>query len=189
MLEAVIGGFQAIIDACDGVTTFGGIKAICQTPALLLRVITETLVFASDVVLGISEQVYGEQATPSDQEGETEFIKGRQDAIYENVITNHGNIITTFKSTLQLKQLLGGVLDNQEEDEEGNDPTRRRLQSKSCVFEEIGSDCTCVLTGDSGYVPGCTKPACEDIRRLCNGAFNYKYIADQRQGEFSNHAL
>ena len=180
-LQGVIQSVQAAIDYCGLLSLAEG---ICKAPIIAVRVLFEIIVFALDITLNVVKFTYGETATPSDQVGETAFIKGREDATYENVITNHGNIITTFRSTLQLKQLLGGVLDNQEEDDEGND-RRRRLESKSCTFEQIDSDsdCTCVLTKDSGYISGCTKPACEDIKRLCNGAFNYKYIADQRQGE------
>ena len=159
----VINGLQGIIDACDSLPEAFGAKALCQLPVLAARVAFELLVLALEIALGVSENLYGEQATPSDQVGETEFQKGRQDAIYENVITNHGNIIATFKGTEQLKVMLGGVLEDED------NVLRRRLQSNSCEFDEIDPDCTCVLTRNSGYISGCTKPSCEDPTRLCDG--------------------
>ena len=78
--------------------------------------------------------------------------------------------------------MLGGVLDSLADDDEGGGG--RRLQSKECVFGDIDSDCTCVLTKEGENIPGCTKPSCENKKRLCNGAFNFEYIADLRQGEF-----
>jgi len=132
----------------------------------------------------LSERIYSEVV---DKDVNTKYAGGRADAIYENVITNHGNIIATFKSTRELKTMLGEISDGLAEDRE--DEQRRRLQENICVFEEVPDlgGCTCVVTIDGFQAPGkCDKPSCENPTKLCDGSNNFPYIAFLRQGESSS---
>ena len=62
----------------------------------------------------------------------------RQEAIYANVITNHGNIIQTFYATQQLKVMLGDIGEGLEGDREDRDDQRRRLQEENCIDTSQG---------------------------------------------------
>ena len=106
---------------------------------------------------------------------ESDEMKGRQYSIYKNVITNHGNIITTFQATQQLKIMLGEVSDGVKEANEALlEDKNRRLQLEDCVN----------TTSADGFKRGCNQTSCEDITKLCDGSPNYPYIATLRQGEF-----
>eukprot|EP00957_Ditylum_brightwellii_P148868 11333262-Ditylum_brightwellii.AAC.1 len=113
--------------------------------------------FAVQTFLDSSEQIYTEIVGTKNEDHSSD----RSDAIYQNVITNHGNIITTFAATQQLKVMLGEISEGLAKDDDEN---RRRLLSD------------CVSTAD-GYISGCEEVSCEDITRLCDGSFNYPYIA------------
>lgn len=153
-------------------------RTICKAGPIIASQIISVLAYAAELALDVSERIYSELMTPSDALWETSYQNGRQEAIYKNVITNHGNIITTFQATQQLKVMLGEISDGLEEDRE--EETRRRLQE------------TCVnTTSADGYKDKgtCNATACEDFTRLCDGSFNFPYIANLRQGEFSNVGL
>lgn len=92
-----------------------------------------------------------------------------QDTIYQNVVTNHGNIVTTFSAIQQLKVLLGEIseglaADREEEEEEAT----RRLQT----------DCESTKDGNLNiFTFNCTKRSCEDPSRVCDGTYYYPYVA------------
>mmetsp|Transcript_2549 Transcript_2549/g.3954 ORF Transcript_2549/g.3954 Transcript_2549/m.3954 type:complete len:1065 (-) Transcript_2549:183-3377(-) len=134
-----------------------GTSAPCTIPAVTSISISAGLKFAAQIALDLSGQIYDEVV--GGQNGN--FGADRSNSIYDNVITNHGNIITTFAATQQLKVMLGEISEGlaKDEDEEG-----RRLLSD------------CVSTSD-GYQSPCDKVSCEDITRICDGSFNFRHIA------------
>ena len=142
--------------------------------------------FAAQTVLSIAERTYGEVCTPGDDIWETSYQTARQDAIYNNAITNGRNIITTFYATQQLKIMLGEISDGLEADREELDNQRRRLlQSNPCTYTE-GLDltnCTCVNTS-RGFSPApCGVISCQDENRLCDGSHNYPLISELVTGK------
>ena len=119
----------------------------CTGPVAAGLFTSATIKFALRVAVDISERIYKEIVNA--QNGA--YAGDRLMSMYENIITNHGNIITTFMATQQLKVMLGEIsedLANDDEDEE----ERRRL-SGSCI------------TTENGFVLGCDKPSCEDPKR------------------------
>lgn len=161
-------------------------KIACKAGPVAAKQINVVAYFLAELSLAISEQTYGEVCTPSDSFWETNYQEGRQNAIYDNVITNHGNIITTFQATQQLKIMLGEISDGVKEANENEQ--RRRLLEIVCTDREgkVPAGCTCVDTSleAGGFSePGCEKPSCQDFTLLCDGiGNNYPYIAQLRQG-------
>ena len=94
----------------------------------------------------------------------------RQDTLYQNIITNHGNIITTFAATQQLKVMLGEISVGLAKDDEEE---RRRL-----------SNCKDTL---KGWEHPCTEVSCQNPARFCDGSHNYPYVAYLRGGEKFPH--
>ena len=115
------------------------------------------------------------------------FAGGRDDSIYNNVITNHGNIIQTFYATQQLKTMLGDVQTGLEGDrEERDEQRRRRLQSVPCTYAEglDLTDCTCVDTS-RGFSPApCGVISCQNENKLCDGTYNYPLISELITGKY-----
>lgn len=141
-------------------------RTVCEISTFPLKALFPALIFAAELALSISERIYDEKCTPSPSQVESDKMKGRQNAIYENVITNHGNIITTFQATQQLKIMLGEVSDGVKEANEALlEENNRRLQLEDCVN----------TTSADGFKRGCNQTSCEDITKLCDGSPNYLY--------------
>ena len=104
-----------------------------------------------------------------------DYSGDRSNSIYENVITNHGNIIATFYATQQVKVMLGELADAMA-DEEDEDDRRRRL-----------SDCVSTAHGYSST--DCSAVSCEDPTRMCDGSFNFPYVASLEGGEYVTELL
>ena len=177
-------GFEQLVVATDfcntipcvlvpvaGCTDFP--KAICFAVGNTLKVVFPVLIYAVELSLDIAQKIYDEVVDGGNANYESE----RQTAIYENSILNARNVITTFHATQQLKVMLGDISEGLEgirEDENG-----RRLQTQC---SELSPECTCVSTND-GFQLGCSIPSCEDPTRLCDGSYNYQYIATLLTGE------
>jgi hypothetical protein len=101
------------------------------------------------------------------------FVDSERNAIYENVITNHKNIQTTFKAVQQLKQMLGEVAEDINELAEGEDDGERRLQVVECEDGDACSkgDCKCA---------GAMDPNKRDPTKKCDCEPNYEYIMIQK---------
>jgi len=163
-------------------------KSICIAAAVPFEFTVGTALFLADIALDISDKIYAEIVDGTN----AAYTSGRQESIYENVITNHGNIITTFQATQQLKIMLGEVSDGVKEANEAllDEDRRRRLRDVECTDREgkVPENCTCVDTSleAGGFSePGCAKASCQDLTKLCDGiGNNYPYIAELRQGEF-----
>ena len=157
-------------------------KALCFGLGNTAQVFFPVLIYAAELSLDIAQKIYDEVV----DEGDANYESERQTAIYENSILNARNVITTFHATQQLKVMLGDISEGLEgirEDENG-----RRLQSNSCVYtegSELSPECTCVSTNDGFqlFQLGCSIPSCEDPTRLCDGSYNYQYIATLLTGE------
>jgi hypothetical protein len=148
-------------------------KALCFGLGNTAQVFFPVLIYAAELSLDIAQKIYDEVV----DEGDANYESERQTAIYENSILNARNVITTFHATQQLKVMLGDISEGLEgirEDENG-----RRLQTQC---SELSPECTCVSTND-GFQLGCSIPSCEDPTRLCDGSYNYQYIATLLTGE------
>jgi hypothetical protein len=88
-------------------------------------------------------------------------------AVYENMITTHGNILIAGNNLLTVLDYVTGI--KQKTDK----LTRRRMQVVDCTNTTLG------------FVDNCRKPSCENPTRLCDGSFNYEYISQLKGGE--NH--
>lgn len=171
--------YDSFQDLCTTqISSIPGTSAPCQASMSAGEVLLEGIVFSVHLILDISEQIYAEVVDVQDGDYEDD----RHQTTYENVITNNGNIITTFYATQQLKVMLGEISDgiaNIEEDLE-EEEQRRRLNEIDCVN----------VTG-VGWKLGCTNVTCEDPARLCDGSYNFPYIAYLKGGEleqFDNDA-
>jgi hypothetical protein len=143
---------------CDvGVVT---VCPVCSVP-VVLGIITETLKFAAKLALDISEHVYAEIVDSQDDDAAAEL----DSAVYENVITIHGNVIATHNLLKQVQSIVSGA--------QTGASSRRRLQVIDCTNTTL-----------SGYVDNCSKPSCENPTKLCDGSFNYQYISQLAGGEY-----
>lgn len=167
-----------------GCTDLG--KVLCKITIEIAITIFGVLELTTEILLDVLERVYVAKCTPSDDVWESSYQLARQDAIYNNAITNGRNIITTFYATQQLKIMLGEISDGLEADrEERDNQRRRRLQSVPCTYtEELDlSDCTCVDTS-RGFSPApCGVISCQDENRLCDGSYNYPLISELATGK------
>ena len=141
-------------------------RTICEISTFPLKAAFPTLIFAAETVLDVADRAYNEVCEPNGAIWETNYQEARQDAIYNNAITNGRNIITTFAATQQLKVMLGDVQAGLEADREERDDQGRRLQSDDCVDTPSG-----FLTAP------CSEVTCQDPARLCDGSYNYPYIS------------
>ena len=141
-------------------------KSLCKVPPAGLGFSFTTASFAAELALSIADRTYNERCEPNGAIWETNYQEIRQNAIYNNAITNGRNIITTFAATQQLKIMLGDVQAGLEADREERDDQGRRLQSDDCVDTPRG-----FLTAP------CSEVTCQDPARLCDGSYNYPYIS------------
>jgi hypothetical protein len=121
--------------------------------------------FALSLTKDISEHLYGEIVDGQDGDAAAE----QDTAVYKNVITIHGNIITTF-NLLRDVAAVHGI-------QAGTGASRRRMQVIDCTNTTLG------------YVDNCSKPSCENPTRLCDGSFNYEYISRLEGGEKHSRAM
>lgn len=144
-----------------------GTSAPCQIAATTVKTVNVILEFIGRQAMDISQRIYDEVVGGKN----SAYAGERQESIYENAIANHGNIITTFYATQQLKVMLGEISDGIAEEREDEN---RRLAVDDC--DEISPP----------YRFPCNKVSCADPTRYCDGGFNYPYIAFLKGGEFTS---
>ena len=148
-------------------------KPVCIAPAVAAKTALNVVKVATELAVSVADRFYGEICTPGDDIWETSYQTARQDAIYNNAITNGRNIITTFAATQQLKVMLGDVQAGLEADREERDDQGRRLQSDDCVDTSSG-----FLTAP------CREVSCQNENKLCDGSFNYPLISSLITGKY-----
>lgn len=140
-----------------------GSSAPCTIPVTVLETIIKVIYYVLKVAHVISKILFGKIVEKQNRKYEIE----RQKSIYENVITNHGNIITTFYATQQLKVMLGEISEGIAKDEEDEN---RRLALADCVDA-------------NSFVYPCDKLLCDDPTKYCDGGPNYPLIAGLKGGK------
>jgi hypothetical protein len=125
--------------------------------------------FACQLALDISEHVYAEIVDEQDDDA----AKDQAAAVYENVITIHGNVIATHNLLSRVQTIVSG--------------TNSGLKQKGVIRRLQVIDCT--NTTLAGYVDNCSKPSCENPTKLCDGSFNYEYISQLEGGEYHNRTM
>ena len=160
---------EAILAVCTvAISAFAGTSAPCTIPATVVKTVLETAIFVSQTAISISEQIYTELV--DGQNGN--FEDDRQRSMYRNIITNHGNIVTTFAATQQLKVMLGEISEGMENNDDAEGSGRRLSTIEECQNTTDGfSDVPCGL------------PSCEEPTKWCDGGFNFPYISKLRGGE------
>ena len=170
VFEHVEGLTESAYDVCMAASTVALISScpVC-IPHAVIDIITETLKFAAVLALDISEHVYAEIVDGQDDDAAEE----QDAAVYENVITIHGNVIATHNLLLQVQKIVTGT-------ESGlrNKGVIRRLQVIDCINTTL-----------AGYVDNCSKPSCENPTKLCDGSFNYQYISQLVGGEYHSRTM
>ena len=131
----------------------------CAAPIAALSMTAETGIYITQLAIDISEQVYAEIVDGQDGDAASE----QDSAVYQNVITTHGNVIAVGQLVEQLLTIHGVA-------RTGGGFSRRRLQEIDCISMTLGN-CTT------------KKPLCEDPTQLCDGSVNYKYISQLKNGE------
>jgi hypothetical protein len=131
----------------------------CAAPIAALSMTTEIGIFITQLASDISEQVYAEIVDGQDGDAAAE----QDSAVYQNVITTHGNVIAVGQLVEQLLTIHGVA-------RTGGGFSRRRLLENDCISMTLGN-CTT------------NKPLCEDPTQLCDGSINYKYISQLKSGE------
>ena len=150
----------SLLDFCMAACTVAiPICPVC-IPFTAVDIITETAKFAILLALDISEHIYAEIVNGQNGAAAAE----QESAVYENVITIHGNVIATFNLVSKVESILGA---------QTGASSRRRLQVIDCINTTL-----------VGYVDNCSKPSCENPTKLCNGSFNYQYISQLEGGEY-----
>ena len=167
VFEHVQGLFQSAYDACMANCDAGVVTVcpVCNLP-VVFDIVTENAIFAVVLALDISEHVYGEIVDGQDGDAAAE----QDSAVYENVITIHGNVIATHNLLSQVRTIVSGL--------QTGASSRRRLQVIDCTNTTL-----------AGYVDNCSKPSCENPTKLCDGSFNYEYISQLEGGEYHNRTM
>ena len=159
VFEHVKGLFESAYDTCMAACTVAiPVCPVCSLP-VVFDIITENLIFAAVLALDISEHLYAEIVDGQDGDAASE----QDSAVYQNVITTHGNVIAVGQLVEQLLTIQGVA-------RIGGGFSRRRLQEIDCISMTLGN-CTT------------KKPLCEDPTQLCDGSVNYKYISQLKSGE------
>jgi hypothetical protein len=151
---------------CDG-----GLATTCYVcvPFMIVGVITESATFGIQLALDISDNMYAEIVDGTDGDAAAE----QDAAVYENVITIHGNVIATHNLLKQVRTIVTG--------------TNTGLKDKGVIRRLQVIDC--INTTLAGYVDNCSKPSCENPTKLCDGSFNYEYISQLEGGEYHNRTM
>ncbi len=154
--------YEACMATCDT-----GTVAVCQPCVIpsVLKGIALNAMFALTLATDLSAYLYAEIVDAQDGDAAAE----QDTAVYKNVITNHGNIITTF-NLLRDVAAVHGI-------QAGTGASRRRMQVIDCTNTA------------SGYIDNCRKPSCEDPTRFCDGSFNHEYISQLEGGENHNRTM
>jgi hypothetical protein len=166
VLGHVQSGYQSTYDTCMAGCD-GGMFTICPvcTLPVIFKTITGDVIFALNLAMDISEHLYTEMLDGTVGDVESERIT----ATYENVISIHGNILTTHNDLLNVLSIVSGI--KQKTDE----LARRRMQVVDCTDTTLG------------FVDNCRKPSCENPILFCDGSFNYEYISQLKGGEDHNN--
>ncbi len=166
VLGHVQSGYQSAYDTCMSLCD-GGMFTICQPCSLpiVFKVITGNVIFALNLAIDISEHLYAEMMDGTVGDVESERIT----ATYENVISIHGNILTTHNDLLNVLSIVSGI--KQKTDQLAS----RRMQVVDCTDTTLG------------FVDKCRKPSCENPILFCDGSFNYEYISHLKGGEDHNN--
>ena len=167
ILEGILPQFDNAYKFCRSHCVFGMIN-ICQVCSIIVTInsIADAAVVPLTFALSLSELLYGEIV-----DGQDDAAAAEQDsAVYENVITIHGNVIQTFNQLSRVLTIVSGSPTGQS--------SRRRLQVIDCINTTLGED-----------VDKCSKPFCDKPEKLCDGRINYEYISQQRKGENHNRKL
>jgi hypothetical protein len=167
VFEHVQGLLESLNDVCMSLCTVALVSScpVC-VPFGFLGSITENAIFAVVLALDISEHVYAEIVDGQDGDAAAE----QDSAVYENVITIHGNVIATHNLLSQVRTIVSGL--------QTGASSRRRLQVIDCTNTTL-----------AGYVDNCSKPSCENPTKLCDGSFNYEYISQLEGGENHNRTI
>jgi hypothetical protein len=167
VFENVQGLFGTSNEICMALSTVALISScpVC-IPFGTGGAITETAKFALVLAIDISEHVYAEIVDGQDGDAAAE----QDSAVYENVITIHGNVIATHNLLSQVRTIVSGL--------QTGASSRRRLQVIDCTNTTL-----------AGYVDNCSKPSCENPAKLCDGSFNYEYISQLEGGEYHNRTM
>ena len=137
-------------------------KVVCTAAVGSYKIAFQIILDIADIALDVAVRIYDEVCKDLYQP----LLHG---AIYDNVILNAKNIITTFAATQQLKVMLGDVQAGLEDDREERKGDGRRLQEENCKDFDI----------TRGFLPApCNQTACQDLTRLCDGSYNYLYISE-----------
>ena len=158
--------YDTCMSLCDA-----GIVTTCFScaPLMLVGVISESATFACQLTLDMSDHVYAEIVDSKDGDAAAE----QDAAVYENVITTHGNVIVTHNILKQVYTIVTG--------------TNTGLKDKGVIRRLQVIDC--INTTLAGYVDNCSKPSCENPTKLCDGSFNYEYISQLEGGEYHNRTM
>jgi len=141
-------------------------------PALFpLYTLTTIALYAHNQALSISERTYSEVVDTQD----ALYAGTESNAIYENVLTNHKNIITTFKAVQQLKQMLGEIAEDINELAEDDEDERRRLAE----VEICNAESPCVL-GECQCEAHTHPKWGKDPTKDCDCKPNYDYVKKQK---------
>ncbi|KAL3778621.1 hypothetical protein ACHAW5_005068 [Stephanodiscus triporus] len=155
-LDLAISGVQIQISTCNAaISAIPGTATPCF---LVFQVILLSLQFSKALLNGELldlEKEYKKKVDGKNAEHQLDLLE----STYENVNKNHANIITTFK---QLKLVAENLNAKALEDSQREN---RFLQLRDCESTV------------SGFKEHCNKPSCEDRTRLCDGSWNYLYIA------------
>ena len=166
-LEGILPQFDNAYLFCMSNCDFGMVS-ICQVCSIIVTIksIADAAVVPLTFAVSLSELLYGEIV-----DGQDDAAAAEQDsAVYENVITIHGNVIQTFNQLSRVLTIVSGSPTGQS--------SRRRLQVIDCINTTLGED-----------VDNCSKPFCDKPEKLCDGRINYEYISQRKNGENHNRKL
>ena len=155
--------FEYALDLCTNRDASKVSTLICYQTFAIWGAPIKIAIWAKEDTLIQEETRYKKEVEDKDAEYQTDLLE----STYENVNKNHGNIITTFKQLKLVAQKL-------------NTDALRDFEKENRNLQLF--DCNSTV---SGFKEHCDKPSCEDQTRLCDGSWNYRYIAILEGGEFS----
>lgn len=163
--EQITSLFGNAFDTCMALSDY---RVVSATPIcagiMALKVFMELITVEFDKEIDLSEHLYTEIVDKQDDDAKDE----QHSAIYDNVITIHGNILATYSLLSNVMNSVGKIQTK---------VNARRLEVIDCTSTTLG------------YVDNCNKPSCEDPTRYCDGSFNYEYISRLERGEIFNRAV
>ena len=106
--------------ACTAaISAIPGSSGPCQVTAAVLNTGFTIAYWILRIATAVSNVLFGSIVLGQNRD----YERARDNAVYENVITNHQNIITTFYSTLQLKVMLGEISEGISKESESRRPS------------------------------------------------------------------